>query len=491
MENSALTKLTLLVTNVHKLESRLSALMEWDIQGGVIGSGNDSAWLLTDSEGLVSPNHCEIVVVDGAFCIKDLCGETYLNGSVMPIGRELLAKLAHNDCIRIGVYDIRVIFGDVEAEICSESLNSLFAESSVDLLSNHGINQIQISDTNQLKNTDPLGALGEFVSKDSISLIDPDLSSADEQEVSRLGLEEDLSSKDLDFVVQADSSNELSSSMMLKRILNFGFRSKKENTASKNTSVKKKFESVQIEGSDQKKTTTDVLKGFKMDDQELDLLEEEVAKSISSEPINQSSSSASGGHLLTGPLLNGLGAHIGDSDDIGRMQMLSQELGESLQACIKGILALHQQVNDGRFGTLNRNLQPIEDNPLRLGLSYEETIQTLYDSTQSAVHLSAPSAIQESLANVQAHNEAMQYATGQALTQILGAFSPDVLLRRFQNYKRTHQAPSEGGDAWAWQMYCHYYQELTSHRQQGFEKLFWEIFEQSYDRKIREKQLEY
>lgn len=44
-------------------------------------------------------------------------------------------------------------------------------------------------------------------------------------------------------------------------------------------------------------------------------------------------------------------------------------------------------MSESRFGTLNRNLQPIEDNPLRLGLSYEETIRTLYDADKSVVHL--------------------------------------------------------------------------------------------------------
>ena len=174
-----------------------------------------------------------------------------------------------------------------------------------------------------------------------------------------------------------------------------------------------------------------------MDEQTLDLLEEEVAKSIQPEQTTINSPATTGGHLLTGPMLNGLGANVNHTDDIERMHMLSQEMGESLQACIQGILDLHQQVSEGRFGTLNRNLQPIEDNPLRLGLSYEETIKTLYDSEKSAVHLSAPAAIEESLKNVQAHNEAMQHATGEALTQILGAFSPQVLLRRFQNYKRS------------------------------------------------------
>jgi type VI secretion system protein ImpI len=140
---------------------------------------------------------------------------------------------------------------------------------------------------------------------------------------------------------------------------------------------------------------------------------------------------------------------------------------------------------------MNRNLQPIEDNPLRLGLSYEETMKTMYDSQKSLVHLSAPSAISESLKSIQDHNDAVQYATTEALTQILAAFSPQVLLRRFNNYKRPNDQRSESEEAWAWNMYSSYYQELTSNRQKGFEKLFWEIFEQAYDKKIREKQLEF
>ncbi|EEX91796.1 type VI secretion system-associated FHA domain protein TagH [Vibrio orientalis] len=491
MGKSPLTKLTLLVTNVQKLESRLSALIEWGVEGGIIGADDSAHWLLSDSQGEVFPEHCEILMLDGAFCLKDLCGETYINGSVMPVGKELLAKLAHNDQVRVGPYEIRVIVGDLDTEICSESLNTLFSEPAADLLSNHVPEQELTPKPKPVERTDPLDALGDYVSEKTQSLIDDEPQNNNDSVPASLGLEEDFSAQESGMVMQADSNNELSSSMMLKKILNFGFRSKQANQPEQNTNTTQKIESSQVTGFDQQKITTNVLEGFQMDEQELDLLEEEVAKSLPTETSSDVSTSGLGGHLLTGPLLNGLGAQLSGTDDIARMQMLSQELGESLQSCIKGILALHQQANQGRFGTLNRNLQPIEDNPLRLGLSYQETIQTLYDSNKSAVHLSAPFAIEESLANVQAHNEAMQYATGEALTQILGAFSPEVLLSRFQNYKRSHQSSVEDSDAWAWQMYCSYYQELASHRQQGFEKLFWEIFEQSYDRKIREQQLEY
>ena len=37
-------------------------------------------------------------------------------------------------------------------------------------------------------------------------------------------------------------------------------------------------------------------------------------------------------------------------------------------------------------------------------------------------------------------------------------------------------------------MYKSYYEELTSKRQYGFEKLFWEVYSQAYDKALREKQ---
>ena len=63
-------------------------------------------------------------------------------------------------------------------------------------------------------------------------------------------------------------------------------------------------------------------------------------------------------------------------------------------------------------------------------------------------------------------------------------------MRRFLAYRRAGQPLPESGDAWAWQMYQNYYRELTSDRQQGFEKLFWEIFDQAYDRTLRGCQAE-
>ncbi|WP_260261936.1 type VI secretion system-associated FHA domain protein TagH [Vibrio intestinalis] len=200
-------------------------------------------------------------------------------------------------------------------------------------------------------------------------------------------------------------------------------------------------------------------------------------------------------HILTGPMFQGLGVELDQSKNVDQLHLLSQELGQCMQNAIRGLQDVHQQLNQGRFKVASRNLRPIEDNPIKLGLDYSETVKTLFDSQKSFVHLSAPAAVEESLQNVIEHNDATQHAISEALSQLLVALSPPVLHRRFQRYQggkyqHDNQLGDNAADAWSWQMYQHYHQELTANHQQGFEKLFWEIFEQAYDKKIRTQQVE-
>ena len=67
------------------------------------------------------------------------------------------------------------------------------------------------------------------------------------------------------------------------------------------------------------------------------------------------------------------------------------------------------------------------------------------------------------------------------------AFSPQALLGRFEQYRRSG-APGTADEGWAWDMYQHYYRELTSARQQGFDKLFHQVYAQAYDQAVRQQQ---
>ncbi len=77
--------LTLLVTNTQQLEAGRTAQFSWLQDGGTIGSSTSDTWYLQDGEGWVFEQHCEVLFVDHDFCIKDLSGETYVNGSLMPV----------------------------------------------------------------------------------------------------------------------------------------------------------------------------------------------------------------------------------------------------------------------------------------------------------------------------------------------------------------------------------------------------------------------
>ncbi|MGL4930220.1 MAG: type VI secretion system-associated FHA domain protein TagH [Plesiomonas sp.] len=199
-------------------------------------------------------------------------------------------------------------------------------------------------------------------------------------------------------------------------------------------------------------------------------------------PYAQSTEEDDVDHVALTPLMHGLGQRLQTKDSQQAHEML-EEIGKTLRAMVEGLLTL--QVEQAALA--DKHLRPIEDNPLRLGLDYEATLALLFADGKSPVHLSAPAAVNEVLRNVRIHHIANQQAIAAALDNILQAFSPQALLGRFTHYRRTSLS-MEHEEGWAWTMYQHYYRELTSVRQQGFDKLFHQVYDQAYDRAVREQQ---
>lgn len=179
-------------------------------------------------------------------------------------------------------------------------------------------------------------------------------------------------------------------------------------------------------------------------------------------------------HLAVTPLLRGLGGSLTMSNSDDADDFL-EEAGRTLQAAIKGLLDLQQQRNS----LSDKHLRPLEDNPLRLNMDYATALDVMFAEGKSPVHLAAPAAVSESLRNVRHHEEANRAAIVESLRVLLDAFSPQNLLRRFVQYRRSHELRQPLDDAGAWQMYSHYYEELASDRQQGFEMLFNEVYARS------------
>lgn len=480
-------QMTLMVINAQLLEAGLCATCTFDDQGGSIGSGIKDNWVLRDTEGTIGLAHAKIVFIDDQFCLNDTYGACYINGATIPVGLANRVKLNEADVIKIGAYQLRV---------------HLSNELDLDGIAQRGLEQ-NITQ----KSTDIFLCEDEFNDDHERSfavVIDDPIIALDNLSAQKAAIEatrsshetSDLSFDHLDISLQSFTNLNLRSQQIAQDLL-----------ATPQSSRWLKSDKCVGADSEYDICSAIVMKkksrseGSAVDDIKLESLEEEMRTNYDfshqwphqddkEELAWNDEKHVHGQHLLVSPIQRGLGCQIGNLQNMGEMQALTEEIAASLQAAIKGLLDLNQQVGNERLGGMNKNLQPIEDNPLRLGLSYRETMKTLFDCERSVVHLSAPAAIDETLKNIRLHNSAVNFAISNALEQVLHAFSPDVLMRRFASYRRAGQVQPESTDAWAWDMYQCYYQELTSDRQKGFGKLFWEIFDQAYDKAIREKQRE-
>ncbi|PWC19300.1 type VI secretion system-associated FHA domain protein TagH [Brenneria roseae subsp. roseae] len=397
--------LTLVVLNSEQLDINSQVQHQFDLRGGTLGASEKDQWQLRDRLGAVLPEHARIEVVDGHFSLCDLSGQSFINGSLSPIGRDRKVILSHGDELVIGPFRLGVYLGDPTTE---QDIDQVLGQRTEDVLGGW----LREEKTGQPADSE--AATDVFN--------DPLLALQREQSQALLTSDGERAGESL--------STSLSSFSAVEDTMDQKFV---ELPTINNTHA------------------VDGLEGY------ID------------------------GSALA-PLLRGLGLSL-QVDDEARLRDTLEEMGKSLRAMIEGLLALQA----GQAALADTHLRPIEDNPLRLGLDYADTLPLLFADGKSPVHLSAPSAIAEVLNNVRVHHLANQQAIAIALESILQAFSPAALLNRFEHYRRSGEQQI-ADDGWAWQMYQHYYRELTSPRQQGFQKLFHQVYAQAYDRAVRQQQ---
>ncbi|RCV88869.1 type VI secretion system-associated FHA domain protein TagH [Billgrantia montanilacus] len=453
---AAHTAITLVVINSERLEGRSTSSHVFHEAGGTLGSADSDDWLLQDHAGRIRPGHAEIQRQDGRFCLVDRSGHTFINHATLPLGRDRRVALRDGDELRLGEYHLRVHLGDRQAGLPgAQPLTALIDEEQEALPGQgmplvHSMAQGSIAAARQ---DDPMEALGE---------VTPGASHQDPITALKHPDEETIDFTD----------------PLLEELEGAG-----ANGASHYPQVRR--------GKPSGKSTIQAYEDNNamsrdMDERLLNDLERSVGEQL--EDRWQESSPAVAGHMGADPLMRALGANLRFHDSEEQQAFLA-EAGNTLRAAIEGLQALHQAQDDSRYPLRDRRLQPIEDNPLRLGQPYVDTVETMFSARRSPVHLSAPAAVAECLAHQGQHQAAVEEAIGQALQSILDAFAPDALLKRFHAYRGAgNRLDDEGG--WAWDMYRHYYQELNSGRQQGFAKLFWEVFEQAYDQSVRRQQRE-
>ncbi|MDC9620747.1 type VI secretion system-associated FHA domain protein TagH [Xenorhabdus sp. XENO-7] len=413
--------LSLRVLNSEQLESGRSASCLFSAQGGTVGSSESHLWSVQDQQGNIHPSQFSVQWRDGAFCLQVLAEPVQINNAALT-SQSSLIRLQQGDQIKAGNLSIKIHISFSDADRVDPSTVS--PESLVSSYSN------------------PLDAMMEgvvaqkavFAEDNSIA---PTIQHSFSDDPLRVLDSESLTT--LKQQVEADDTEHL--------LPPDHFQSPPfANPISDN-------------------------RGSVMDQEFLDLPGITSDRQYADMDVD---------HVAITPLMRGLDAQLPLHDSQQANDFL-QEMGKTMKAAIEGLLALQRE----QHGLRDKQLRPIEDNPLRLNMDYDTTMQVMFSDQKSPVHLSAPAAVSESLHNLQLHYQANREAISAALDTMLEAFSPDQLLRRFSHYRRSNEVRNKDA-AWAWEMYTNYYRELASSRQQGFEKLFREVYEQAYDRALRQ-----
>ncbi|WP_372437204.1 type VI secretion system-associated FHA domain protein TagH [Pseudomonas chlororaphis subsp. aureofaciens] len=451
---SSAHRLALVVDNPQALQKGSQPRHIFDTAGGTIGA-RGADWILHDRSDRVLPIHCEIRHEDGRFFVIDRSGQTRVNDQSDPLGMLISVQLRSADKIHIGPYRLTVNLDD-EAHTLPDPSRHL-AEHEVDELlgvpSKDYLDSLP-NDNGDLPplsaNAQPMSAWSEF---EALSEPPPPQGQLDP----------------LQALEQADHPH---SALQ-------GNGSRLDSSHYGQTPLAAQ--------ADLSATRFEAITGAPLHAFGDSLMSGQHPSSTASAAANQwlQDHYAQGGDAagLVAPLVEGLGAPVGALDAYAAHTLLF-EAGTTLAALIRGLGELNQATSGQRLALAKRTLQPIEDNPLRLGQNYPETVRALFSSDRSLVHLSPTAAVEESLEQIRQQQSAMLKAVAAGLGALLQAFAPDQLERRFARYRSGQQGQALHGDH-AWQMYRHYFEELNSSRQQGFDKLFWEVFDQAYDQALR------
>ncbi|MGO4332510.1 type VI secretion system-associated FHA domain protein TagH [Cupriavidus sp. 2TAF22] len=445
-------RVAMVVTNPQALQQGSTPRHSFGAEGGSIGSGEVN-WCLADGARRVRPMHCEILMEDDAFVVVDRSGQTRINNHADPIGMNVGARLSDGDLLRIGPYMVAVHLDDDPAAL-PDATRHLAQYELGELLNDPGM---QLDDLSM-----PAPALAWEAAL--VAADDDGLSAFNELSATTQPGEELDPLLALDAAERRRQPQEDCLAPLDPTHYGMSPASTQQDLATT------RFEAVS--GSPPTQLG------------DLGMPQQDTRALAAQRWLTSQHADGIDANQLAAPLVQGLDAPVGTLDAKASYTLLL-EAGQALGAAIRGLAALHrtQAGEQRRLALHDRTLQPIEDNPLRLGQSYPDTVASLFSANRSVVHLAPAAAIEESLEQLRLQHEAMLQAISVALDALLQSFSPQQLLSRFRRY-RPEQAESQPGE-WAWQMYTHYYEELTSGRQQGFDKLFWEVFDQAYDKAVR------
>ncbi len=125
------------IANIEKITGGTSNSHTFDQSGGSIGSSTTDTWFIREGKNpSVSAHHFRVEFIDGRFCIREIQGDIYLNGSTAALGKRKITALHDGDSFLMGNYNIRALLSnasktDANIPIGQMSLEEVLANGDV------------------------------------------------------------------------------------------------------------------------------------------------------------------------------------------------------------------------------------------------------------------------------------------------------------------------------------------------------------------------
>lgn len=165
--------------------------------------------------------------------------------------------------------------------------------------------------------------------------------------------------------------------------------------------------------------------------------------------------------------------------------MLLKEIGGMINTTVSGMVEVlkSRELLQRDFGTAPDRLRPVEDNPLRIADDPRDALDKLFNVERRS-YLKPSEAMKEAMEELSDHQLAMLAGVRAAYSAVMPVFEPEGLIRRFERYG---YSDAEDGErtAWYWEMFEHYYDELSQEASTGLGRVFNDVFKHAYDHQIR------
>jgi len=422
-----------------------------------IGRSEDSDWVLSDPEHLLSRKHCRIEYRDNGYYITDTSANgVFINAVEQPLGRGQTTRLNDGDIIILGQYEIHVSI-TATADQGGSGLTELFTPPE----------QLQVQPT-------PIShdVLHEAVGPAATaSLLTPSLQPCPSPPQPLIPEDEDLL-RELELAEPPTSP--LASELEHLPPIRESFvppKSVKETAA----------ETGEIIPADWDVTAESEFVQPPATIQPLPVTPVEAPATPTVPPAHGASTSAVLQAFLEGAGLPQL--TISDAELPEFMRTLGKIFHQTVQGLREVLMARSRIKRD--IGTHDITiLGPVANNPLKFSVTVEEAMFTLL-TKQGPAYMPPLQALEEGFNDIKTHELAMLAGMQTALTHILQRFNPNILEARLGQPGVLDKILPGGRKAKYWELFTNLYAEIAREAEEDFQELFGREFARAYEEQLR------